>query len=62
MEGLINDRLFIQEIMNDMARKGMKWSKAWYLLMDWSRELKAKTHMRGRTKRMFFQIVGKENW
>jgi len=59
---LVSDRLFIQEIMNDMARRGSVGTKAWDLLRDWSRELRNKSHMRGRTKRMFYEVVGGYLW
>lgn len=61
-EQVVSDRLFIQEIMNDMARRGSDGTKAWDMLRDWSRELRGKAQMRGRTKRMFFELVGKELW
>lgn len=62
MNELIRDRLFIQEIMNDLSRTGGKYTKSWFMLKDWSRELRELTHMRGRTKRMFKAICGKELW
>lgn len=61
-EELITDRLFVQEIMNDLAKRGLKYTKAWSLLRDWSRELKQKSFMTGKTKKRFYEIVGKENY
>ena len=61
-EQMVRDRLFVQEIMNDMARRGHTYSKSWDLLTDWSRELREKAHMHGRCKRMFCELVGKYLW
>lgn len=58
------DRLFVQEVINDLVRRhGLRpGDKAFDLLVDWSRELRDKTHMRGRTKRTFIAQVGKHLW
>jgi hypothetical protein len=56
-----NDRLFIQEIINDLEKNGyVKGGKASTMLRDWSGELREKTHLRGRTKKVFRKVVGKE--
>lgn len=60
------DRLFIQEVINDLIRQNFlqpgDGSKAMELLRDWSRELRDESGLRGRTKRTFFQRVGKHLW
>lgn len=58
------DRLFVQEIINDLVKHHRlgRGHKAYDLLVDWSRELRDQTHMRGRTKRVFFERVGKYLW
>lgn len=66
-QSLVTDRLFIQEIINDIAKQRNSGFhpnlvKSHTMLRDWSAELREKTHMRGRTKKIFFQKVGKENW
>ncbi len=59
-----NDRLFIQEIINDLVKRhGLgHGDKAYDLLVDWSRELRDQSGLRGRTKRRFFLMVGKYLW
>lgn len=57
----VTDRLFIQEIINDLEKNGyVRHGKAHQLLKDWSRELRNKTNMRGRTKSVFRNKVGIE--
>lgn len=57
------DRLFIQEIINDLERNGyQERGKAWQMLRDWSSELKIKSHSTGRTKKLHAELVGKENY
>lgn len=57
----VTDRLFIQEIINDLEKNGyVRHGKAHQLLKDWSRELRDKTNMRGRTKSVFRDKVGIE--
>ncbi|MBS1939908.1 MAG: hypothetical protein JST38_03415 [Bacteroidetes bacterium] len=56
------DRLFIQEIMNDLVRKGQDNGKAWDLLRDWSAELRERSGLKGRTRRTFHKEIGKQNW
>ncbi len=56
----ITDRLFIQEIINDLKKNGYnRYGKADQLLRDWSTELKEKSGLRGKTKRTFFKVIGK---
>jgi hypothetical protein len=62
-----NDKMFIQEILNDLHRQGINLNdggnKAVQLLKDWSRELTTKAPvMRGRTKWFHALIVGKQNY
>lgn len=58
------DRLFVQEVINDLVKHhGLgRGHKAYDLLVAWSRELREKTHMRGRTRRLFYERVGKYLW
>ena len=58
------DRLFIQEIINALHKEGKLdfTSKSGTLLRDWSGELREKAHLRGRTKTMFYKLVGKYLW
>ncbi len=59
----ITDRLFLQEIINDLERNGyVRHGKAHDMLRDWSRELREKTHTQGRTKRLFRENIGIENY
>ena len=59
----IIDRLFIQEILNDLERNGYQGGgKAQQMLKDWSSELRDKSGLRGKTKRVFIKEVGKELW
>ena len=62
IEDAISDRLFIQEMLNDLARRGLKGLKTWQMLRDWSKELKEVTYTRGRTKKLFYEQIGKEMW
>jgi hypothetical protein len=53
------DRLYIQEIIDDLEKNGYsKHGKAKALLEDWSRELAKDSGLRGRTKRIFKLKVG----
>jgi NADH:ubiquinone oxidoreductase subunit F (NADH-binding) len=53
------DRLFIQEIINDLKKHGyQEHGKAATMLNDWSRELAEESGLRGRTKRSFKLKVG----
>lgn len=57
----ITDRLFIQEIINDLEKNGYSRNgKAYTMLRDWSRELRNETHLRGKTKKLFAELVGRE--
>lgn len=59
----VNDRLFIQEIINDLEKHGyVHGGKAYTMLKDWSKELKVKSGLTGRTKKTHAQLVGKENY
>lgn len=59
----VTDRLFIQEIINDLERNGYsQGGKAETMLKDWSRELRDKTHMKGKTKRVHKELVGSYIW
>lgn len=58
-----NDRLFIQEIINDLERNGyQQGGKAQQMLRDWSGELRQKANMTGRTKKVFIEKVGSYLW
>lgn len=60
---LVIDRLFIQEIINDLKKNGYsRGGKADTMLIDWSSELKNKSGLRGRTKRVHAELVGKEHY
>lgn len=62
-DDIIKDRLFIQEIINDLERHGyVRGGKAQTMLYDWSRELRRNACLTGRTKRVHADIVGKENY
>lgn len=55
------DRLFIQEVINDLEKNGyVRYGKAYTMLRDWSRELRNKTHMNGKTKKTFKKEIGIE--
>lgn len=57
----IKDRIFIQEIINDLERNGyVCGGKAYTMLRDWSRELRDKSGLKGKTKKIHAQLVGKE--
>lgn len=59
----ITDKLFIQEILNDLERNGYQGGgKAQQLLKDWSSELRGKSGLRGKTKETFIKDVGVELW
>ena len=59
----ISDRLFVQEIINDLHKNGfVKGGKADQMLNDWSLELRNETQMKGKTKRTFKEVVGIENY
>lgn len=59
----VGDKLFLQEILNDLYKNGfVRNGKAEQMLRDWSAELREETHMRGRTKKLFIELVGKELW
>jgi hypothetical protein len=64
IEQLQKDRLFIQEVINDLVKRhGLRQGdKAMDLLVDWSRELRDRSGMKGHTRRVFFQKVGKYLW
>ncbi len=63
MRQMITDKLFLQEILNDLYRNGfVRQGKAEEMLKDWSRQLREETGLQGKTKKTFFQLVGKENW
>ena len=58
-----NDKLFIQEILNDLKKNGyVEQGKADTMLKDWSRELKEKSGLRGRVKRVFKLKIGLQYW
>jgi len=58
-----NDALFIQEIINDLERRGyQQGGKAQTMLHDWSRELQKKAGLSGKRKKVFLEEVGRENW
>lgn len=58
-EQKVNDRIFIQEILNDLHRFGFqKHGKAQQMLHDWSRELRDETGLQGRTKKTHAALVG----
>lgn len=62
-EEIRNDRLFIQEIINDLERNGyQQGGKAQQLLRDWSKELRDKSHLNGKTKKVFKETVGAYLW
>lgn len=54
------DRLFLQEIINDLEKNGyVRGGKAQTMLHDWSRELRDRTPgMRGNTRRIHAAEVG----
>jgi hypothetical protein len=58
------DKMFIQEIINDLHKRGLSIGnsiKSLQMLKDWSRELTEKAPiMRGRTKKLHAKHVGKE--
>jgi hypothetical protein len=61
----LQDRLFLVEICNDLARNGSlgerEYSKADTMLKDWGKELKAKTRTifpSSRLKKVFCEVVG----
>jgi hypothetical protein len=61
------DRLFIQEIINDLEKNGYRpgdknQSKAFQMLVDWSAELRENSHSNGKTKKLHTELVGKENY
>lgn len=58
---VVKDRLFIQEIINDLEKNGYgRGGKARQMLIDWSAELKRNSGLTGRTKRVHSELVGKE--
>lgn len=59
-EQAIRDALFIQEVMNNLYKNDMKGTKAWYLLRDWSRELRETSGLVGKRKKTFCKEVGRE--
>jgi len=63
IQDYINDRLFIQEIINDLERNGyVSGGKAFTMLRDWSRELRNISGLTGKTKRVHAELVGKDNY
>ena len=57
------DRLFIQEIINDLRKHGyVEGGKADTMLTDWSRELKEKSGLAGKTKKTHAKLVGRNNY
>ena len=64
IEQLQKDRLFIQEVINDLVKRhGLRQGdKAMDLLVDWSRELRNRSCLKGRTRRVLFKEVGKYLW
>lgn len=58
----ILDSLYIQEMLNEMARNNLQWTKSWQLLVDWSRELRDTAFLQGKRKKLFVDFVGKEMW
>lgn len=56
----IKDRLFIQEIINDLVKCGIPihGTKYGQMLIDWSHELKEKSGLRGKTRRVHAELVG----
>jgi len=64
---ILEDKLFIQEIINDLEKKGyQRGGKAQQMLRDWSSEksatYKEKTGIRIQTKKRFAEIVGRYLW
>lgn len=58
---LINDRLFIQEIINDLEKHGyVQGGKGWQMLRDWSKELREKSGLAGKTKKTHSKLVGRQ--
>ncbi len=58
-----NDKLFLQEIINDLHRNGFgEYGKANQMLNDWSRELRERSHLRGKTRKVHAKLCGRENW
>jgi len=59
----VKDRLFIQEIINDLKRNGyVQGGKAETMLNDWSGELRRESHLTGRTKTVHAELCGKQNY
>jgi len=56
------DRLFLQEIINDLEKNGyVRGGKAQTMLRDWSATLRSKApRTRGKLKRVHAELVGRE--
>jgi hypothetical protein len=63
---VVTDRMFIQEVINSIVRhnKGQYpfGTKHGDMLRDLSRELRDKAKIAGKTKKMFYKLVGKQQW
>lgn len=56
----VKDRVFIQEIINDLYKNGFaRGGKAEEMLKDWSRELRVETALQGRTKKTHAMLIGR---
>ncbi len=64
MEDVTRDKLFIQEIINDLEKRGyVLGGKAYQMLCDWSKEMRDRApRTRGRVKRMHAEVCGRHNY